>query len=431
MWTTELLSKFEYGGGDTVLKIAEQKKDFDLLTRIKGYDLFSCEAQFHKTCRKQYVNVSLHWRSDSVEAKTTQEAMEIAHKKAYERVCTTIEANMIAKQGMVKMTDLLQQYVSKLQESPFPNPNYRSENLVAKLKKSYPQSLSFAQFAKTGEFQFVYSSAISAETAVCKAYELSITESTRDVALHLRNEVKNAFESSDALRWPPTARDFDVSESVLPEELEKFLRLFIIGHNNDIVSNKTHRLVQSIGQDLCRAATNGNWKLPKHILLCMTLRHMFRSEELITLLNRFGHAENNSFAVELETALATALQQASNLLTAQIVRNPPGQSTFHSDFDNFDQLTATGSVHTAHGIMLQEMADNRPDDMEDRPGIPELERTGARSLKLDIASENLPDCYITQRPSPGYDIKKLTCPTGTYDIACLLFLHLISLSTNM
>ena len=203
----------------------------------------------------------------------------------------------------------------------------------------------------------------------------------------------------------------DVLHSVLPEDLEKLLRVLLTGGNNVNVSNRTNRLVESIGQDLCRAVTNGEWKLPKHILLCVTLRRMFRSAELI---NRFGHSENYSFAIELETALATAMQQSSNLLTTQIVRTPAGQSTFHSDFDNFDQLTATGSVHTAHGIMLQEVIDDRPEDRQEVPGVslPALEKTGDRSLKLSTESQSLPDCYITQHSSPGYKISEWTCLTG-------------------
>ena len=111
------------------------------------------------------------------------------------------------------------------------------------------------------------------------------------------------------------------------------------------------------GQDICRAATRGEWKLPKHVLVCMTLHHLLRSAQLNTLMNRLGHAESYSFSLELETALATALEEASSVLTPHIVRNPAGPSLFHSDFDNFDQyvndLAGSGSVHTAHGIMLQ------------------------------------------------------------------------------
>lgn len=78
---------FEHDGGDTVLCVAEQKNDFELLTRIKGYDLFACEAQVHKSCRKLYVNISVHWRSDSLEAKT------MAHQSAYNRVVPQLMTN--------------------------------------------------------------------------------------------------------------------------------------------------------------------------------------------------------------------------------------------------------------------------------------------------------------------------------------------------
>ena len=44
-----------------VFQVAEQKKDFDLLRRIKGYDPFACEAQYHRaagqTCIKAFSNV--------------------------------------------------------------------------------------------------------------------------------------------------------------------------------------------------------------------------------------------------------------------------------------------------------------------------------------------------------------------------------------
>ncbi len=89
----------------------------------------------------------------------------------------------------------------------------------------------------------------------------------------------------------------------------------------------------SICQDICRAVTNGEWKLPKHILLCETPRHLFRSTQLITLMNRLGHCENNSYASELESAIATTLEESSSLLTNQI----PRSILFHSELDNFNK----------------------------------------------------------------------------------------------
>ena len=78
--------------------------------------------------------------------------------------------------------------------------------------------------------------------------------------------------------------------------------------------------------------------MPKHILLCMTLRHMFRSKELLTLINKFGHCEGYNFSLALEAAIAKAVQESASFLSASIIHNPIGQSVFHSKFDNFDKI---------------------------------------------------------------------------------------------
>ena len=141
------------------------------------------------------------------------------------------------------------------------------------------------------------------------------------------------------------------------------------------------RLINSIGQDICGAATRGQWKPPKHIFLSMTLRHLYRSTELTTLINRFGHCESYSFSLEVGTAIAKALEETSSFLSSQIVRNPAAPSIFHSDFDNFDQfvndISSARLVHTANGIMLQDFQDidSKLAAAGELPEIQEVERT--------------------------------------------------------
>ena len=96
--------------------------------------------------------------------------------------------------------------------------------------------------------------------------------------------------------------------------------------------------------------------------------------------------------------------------TSQIVCHPDSPAVFHSEFDNFDQLvndlSGKGSVHTAHGIMLQDFetdSTNRPSGTV--PDIPSIERTKKRNLKFE-APETLPDCFITKRQSPSLQIKR-------------------------
>ena len=165
---------------------------------------------------------------------------------------------------------------------------------------------------------------------------------------------------------------------------------------------------------MCRAVTNGEWKLPKHILIAMTIRHLYRRKQLTTLLNRLGHSESHSFSVELETAIAKALEETSSLLTSKIIRGPVVPSLFHSEFDNFDQLvnsmTDSGSVHTAHGIMMQEILSGMTEDHGGEiPEVPEIPRSKDNSLNIPI-QEELPDCYVGQRKSPSYPVNERIYP---------------------
>ena len=140
------------------------------------------------------------------------------------------------------------------------------------------------------------------------------------------------------------------------------------------------------------------------------MHHLFRSKELITLLNRFGHCENYSFTLELEAAIAKISQLQSSVLSKQIIRHPVGLSVFHSEFDNFDQLindiSGRGSVHTAHGIMLQDLSvEQREQHLE----LPLLQKGRKRSLS-ESYDEELEECYVTQRKSPSIQINRQVLP---------------------
>ena len=355
-WTTEMTSRFEFGGGENILKVAEENSDDNMLRRIKGYDLFACEAQYHNSCRLKYIQDPRYWRSKNIDATEEQEDMSMAHHNAFAAVCAIVDDQIISKNGVLSLDHLKDAYVDALSKSQFPNTSYRGEKLKSKLIRQYAGAISFVSLRKKADGQFgsylVYGTSIDTGEAVHLAYILGTADKTKDVAISMRASIQDTYRNAEQLKWPPTARYLESLENVIPSELKRFLYLLLTGNHKEESSVRVSRLAMSIGQDLCRAVTNGQWKLPKHILLCMALRHMFRSAELTTLLNRFGHSESYSFSLELETALASLLQRSTALVPLQIRRNLPAPSTFHSDFDNFDQNTASGSIHTSHGIML-------------------------------------------------------------------------------
>ena len=202
----------------------------------------------------------------------------------------------------------------------------------------------------------------------------------------------------------------------LPHHLREFLQVIVTGSSDSAsISERVERLVSSIGQDICRAATNGKWTLPKHILVSMTLHHFFRSSQLNTLMNRLGHTKSYTFTLELETALASAIDQASGILSIQIVRNPAVPSVFHSDFDNVDHFiygqSGGGSIHTAHGIMLQELETGESSNsVGSIPTMPFFPRSGRRSH--DYSSQDLPHSYANRRVNPEIKIIQKSFPGG-------------------
>ena len=121
----------------------------------------------------------------------------------------------------------------------------------------------------------------------------------------------------------------------IPLELETFLS-DIITKSLSLTAPKVHRPMLSIAQDFSCAAVRAECKLPKHLLLSMTLWHIYRSEQLVTLI--MEHFENYRHTLELETGLAKVIEKRQPLLSTRIVRAPESSFAFHSEFDNFVQL---------------------------------------------------------------------------------------------
>ena len=94
-WKTEGTIRFEYDGGVTVQRIALEKHDEYLLTRIRGVDLFACEAQYHPSCRNKYSQNPEKWRSKDEDSKGRQSHTEKAHREALDIAKSLIERFVI------------------------------------------------------------------------------------------------------------------------------------------------------------------------------------------------------------------------------------------------------------------------------------------------------------------------------------------------
>ena len=144
----------------------------------------------------------------------------------------------------------------------------------------------------------------------------------------------------------------------------------------------------------------------------------------MTLMNRLGYAESYTFTLELETTLATALDQESGVLPTQIVRNPTVPSVFHSDCHNFDQFineqSGGSSIHTAHGIMLQELEVAESSNLGGSiPIMPFSPRSGNRSYDC-FSQEDQPPCYVNRRVSQEIKVFQL-CKLAITDAFSIVY----------
>ena len=148
----------------------------------------------------------------------------------------------------------------------------------------------------------MYSSALHTEEAVETAFEAATSENRilEEAASILHRHIQAAYSNSQETLWPPSANFFNSGVISPPRSLVDFLSLIFYL----TFGIKTSRLSQSIAKDICVTVTRGRWKVPKHLLLSMTLRHWPSSADLITLLNRYGHCQSYSMTVVLETAIA-------------------------------------------------------------------------------------------------------------------------------
>lgn len=167
---------------------------------------------------------------------------------------------------------------------------------------------------------------------------------------------------------------------------------------------KTNRLVKSIGQDICSAATRGKWKTPKHLLLGTTLRTLTGRADVVTLVNRYGHCQSYSGTLEWETALANQVQIHDSLLPFNIWT--AGNKVVHLCWDNFDIKEETpsgaGTTYLTHGIVIQELVDGAELCLE-QVTVP---KTKQRSLKH--VERVIGPCFSKKRSEPTIPVSAAT-----------------------
>ena len=102
---------------------------------------------------------------------------------------------------MIKLSELSSIYIGSLQHTDFANPNFRGENLKAKLEKheKYKESLAFCRLHRTGNFQtyIVYNADSGTSDAVRCANELGSLDMVQESGRYLHRMILDTEATED------------------------------------------------------------------------------------------------------------------------------------------------------------------------------------------------------------------------------------------
>ena len=120
----------------------------------------------------------------------------------------------------------------------------------------FSKQVSFLPLNKNAKFKsyLVYNTATSVERALYAAYTLGNVDMHDKVAKNLRSTVIEKFHNTH-MKWP-LDEEYLNTANIVPDELDSFMRMVICG-SSSTTSERVQRLSNSLGQDICRGATNG------------------------------------------------------------------------------------------------------------------------------------------------------------------------------
>ncbi|KAK3735621.1 hypothetical protein QZH41_007397 [Actinostola sp. cb2023] len=243
--------------------------------------------------------------------------------------------------------------------------------------------------------------------AVEAAFESAASEAKRleEAALILRREIQSCYNVAGEMPSPPSTSFLVDGPIKPPSSLTDFIGV-VISSKKD--SEKKQRIASSIAQDICKAATNGQWMMPKHLLLGMSLRHLTGSAEVVSILNRLGHCTSYSGLLELETAICKSIDDKESTIPSTI--DPSKNVVTHLCWDNFDLREETpsgaGTTHTAHGIIIQEVSDVNDGTTNVSNAHHDVPKTKRRSIQCIL--EDYEPCFAKEKVEPNITITKTT-----------------------
>lgn len=114
----------------------------------------------------------------------------------------------------------------------------------------------------------------------------------------------------------PSFEDLLEVEGAVPHALYNFLAWMFCGDMSTsdgaltceekvaVQHEDAHCCIVTIAEDIVHVGTKGRVHTPKHFMLPLTVQHLTRSSQPVTVLNHLGHGYSGSWIEDYETAIA-------------------------------------------------------------------------------------------------------------------------------
>ena len=319
----KLINVATFEACNSIKESAEAREDHELSSVLQSvnYDLIAAEGKYHKACHASYISkVNIKYKQRHASA-----IKENIFDQAFNCLLKTITPEIESGKAY-DMNGLLAMFQRELERMGNYSKSYTKQKLKARLMVHFQKQLVFHQPPQQSKPEIVYSSKISL-IDVLNATSNSPLPDTSSSMTKVQNEATSNLLDiyyiavqirQDILKCkgidinPLNVGDLqlDTAKALLPQSLYWLIRWIVTGEqysdSSSLSASKTtdERKIVMSSQDLVRCASHARVKLPKHVGLAMSVKHLTGSKQLITLLNRMGHCSSYEEIEQVETSLA-------------------------------------------------------------------------------------------------------------------------------
>lgn len=350
-----------------------------------GIDLIAKEAQYHKSCRRDFFKeMESQGNSESSSDTSTRKL----HSETFSTIAELIQNEIISSGNAMFVSSLYDLYKVEFLGNGGTEDDigsYTTQALTRKIKDKFGDQVSIKLFNKH-KGNFLYSSSLSEDEGKARLHSERERWQThvRSAAMYLRNVI---LEMPKYKTPTPTSADtLKTCSPELPDDLMLFFRTLLSGlskSTSDANKSNVDRKVMAMSSDAVFNVSRGLIRPWKQTALGLGISTLTGSALILRILNRLGYSLSYDEVKSLETEFAFSAHE-NDCESADGIKFQPDLATGLA-WDNYDvnieTLDGRDTLHATVGICYQSMTE------EANETVQVATRSGKSRRKFDDSKE--------------------------------------------